>query len=159
MRYLDAAHTIIDAGDGRMIPTDPRNSDYAAILAAGTEIAAYEPPAVDLYAYAAAKRYSVETGGIVSGMFGPLLTDRATQSALGRTIQSIDIGIVAAPIKFKAASGFAMLDRSALVAISTVVAAHVQAAFSIEGDVVAAIDAGTITTTVQIDAAAWPSNS
>ena len=44
MRYTNADHTTIDAGDGRMIPVDPRNSDYAAIVAAGTPIAAYTPP-------------------------------------------------------------------------------------------------------------------
>lgn len=54
MRYLDAAHTVIDDGNGRMIPTDPLNSDYAALLAAGTPIAAYEPPLLTSQAYAAA---------------------------------------------------------------------------------------------------------
>lgn len=54
MRYINALHTLIDDGNGRTIPTDPLNSDYAAILAAGTPVAAYEPPAVDLHAYAAA---------------------------------------------------------------------------------------------------------
>lgn len=113
-------------------------------------------PERSLKAYAAAKRFAVETGGIVSGAFGPILTDRATQSMLARTIQSIDLGIISPPIKFKGPAGFVMLDRAALVGISTEVAAHIQAAFDTEGDVVAEIEAGTITTTAQIDAADWP---
>lgn len=43
MRYLDAAHTMIDAGNGRMIPVDPGNRHYVAIVEAGTQIADYVP--------------------------------------------------------------------------------------------------------------------
>lgn len=110
-------------------------------------------PGVDLKAYIADARYNFEVGGIVSQSFGPLLTDRATQSMLARTIQSIDLGIIAAPINFKAPSGFVQLDRAALVAISTEVAAHVQTAFGKEAQLLAGVDSGSITTTTQIDAA------
>lgn len=44
LRYLNAAHTLIDAGDGRTIPVDPGNSDFAALLAAGTSIEDYTVP-------------------------------------------------------------------------------------------------------------------
>ena len=118
-----------------------------------TRPAAPPPTQPELVAYAAAKRYEVEVGGFVSGTFGPLATDRSTQAMLGRTIQSIDLGIVSAPIRFKAPSGFFLLDRAALVAISTEVAAHVQSAFDTEATVAAAIASGTTTTTAAIDAA------
>lgn len=45
MRYADAARTAIRRdSDGAMIPTDPANTDYAALVASGAEIAPYEPP-------------------------------------------------------------------------------------------------------------------
>jgi len=43
-----------------------------------------------------------------------------------------------------------------MAAIATAVGAHVQACFAAENAVQAAITAGTITTTAEIDAAAWP---
>lgn len=124
----------------------------------------YTPPVVaptkqELKDYTAAKRYVIETSGLISQTFGPLLTDRATQNTLASTIQSIDLGIVTPPINFKAPSGFASLDRSTLVAIATVVGAHVQAAFNTEMTVVAEIEAETIATFAEIDAADWPSNA
>ena len=127
-------------------------------------IVSYTPPVVaptkqELKDYAAAKRYVIETGGLISQTFGPLLTDRATQNMLASTIQSIDLGIVTPPINFKAPAGFASLDRSTLVAIATVVGAHVQAAFNTEMTVVAEIEAETIATFAEIDAADWPSNA
>ena len=45
MRYANALHTMIDAGDGRFIPCDPANADYAALLASGVEILPYVAPA------------------------------------------------------------------------------------------------------------------
>ena len=44
MKFTSPAHTTIDAGDGRMIPCDPRNSDYAALLESGAAIEPYAPP-------------------------------------------------------------------------------------------------------------------
>lgn len=77
-----------------------------------------------LKAYAASKRYTVETGGMtVNGMAIP--TDRITQSKLSGAV------------------------------LASAVAMHVQAAFSVEKSVSDAIDAETITTIDQINAAAW----
>ena len=44
-RYSNAENTIITDGTV-FIPTDPANSDYARLVAANTEIAPYEPPAL-----------------------------------------------------------------------------------------------------------------
>lgn len=107
----------------------------------------------ELTALVANARWHAETGGMVSATFGPLLTDRETQSMLARTIQSIDLGLVTEPIKFKSPSGFVDLDRAALVAISGEVSLHVQAAFDTEAQVMADIDAGTVTAPEQITAA------
>lgn len=108
-----------------------------------------------LKAYAAAKRKQIETGGMVSQTFGHLYTDRETRAILGQIIQSIDLGIITPPVKFKAPGGFVMLDRDAFIAISAEVGQHVQAAFNVEGDVSEAIDAETITTKSEIDGFAW----
>lgn len=118
------------------------------------EIAASpEGAPIDLPSYAAARRYQIETGGITSQTFGPLLTDRDTRAIIGRTIQSIDIGIVTAPVNFKSPAGFVSLTREQLVAIATEIAAHVQACFDAEQAVLAGIGGGNLETAVAIDAA------
>jgi len=118
-----------------------------------------QPPAPtkdQLTAYAAAKRYNKEIGGMLSSTFGFLYTDRDTRSLIGQTIQSIDLGIVQAPINWKTPSGFQPLDRASLMAISKEVVAFVQAAFDRESEVDAKIADGTITTKAEIDAAFAP---
>jgi len=103
--------------------------------------------------YAAAKRYDAEVGGMTSEVFGRLFTDRDTRSIIGQTIQSIDLGIVAEPVNFKTSSGFVALSRADFVAIATALAAHVQSTFDREDAVDASIEAETVTTKAQIDAA------
>ena len=44
MKYLDAEHTSILADDGRCIPVDPDNMDYAEIVEKEIEIAPYVEP-------------------------------------------------------------------------------------------------------------------
>lgn len=106
-----------------------------------------------LTAYAAAKRYDKEIGGMVSQTFGHLFTDRDTRALIAQTIQSIDLGIVQAPINWKTPGGFTSLDRAAFIAISTEVAAFVQATFDTEAEIDGQIADGTITTKSEIDAA------
>lgn len=106
----------------------------------------------ELKAYAARKRYALEVGGITSPTFGPLSTDRETRAILGQAIQSLDIGLATAPIRFKTPNGFVSLDRAASVAISGEIVAHVQSTFNIEDTVDSAINNGTITTFAEIDA-------
>lgn len=110
-----------------------------------------------LKAYTAAKRYAVETGGTsLNGM--RVYTDRGTQNAIDRTLNAIEKGIASVPVGWKGAEGWIDLDAAALTAIGAAVAKHVQAAFAAERSVSDAIDKGAITSTAQIDAAAWPSN-
>jgi hypothetical protein len=111
------------------------------------------PTKQQLLDYAAAKRFDLEVGGIVSETYGPLPTDRDTRAIVGQTIQSIDLGIVTAPVNFKTPQGFVPLDRAAFVAIATEMADHVQSTFDKEGQVDAQIQAGTITTKAAVDAA------
>jgi len=112
------------------------------------------PPPVDLPAYAAAKRFEVETGGItISG--AAIDTSRDSQSMITGAY-TYSQAHPEQTILFKAQSGWVTLDAPTMAAIATAVGAHVQACFAAENAVQAAITAGTITTTAEIDAAAWP---
>lgn len=108
----------------------------------------------DLLAYAAAKRFEVETGGItVSGQ--TIDTSRESQSMITGAY-AYSQAHPEETIRFKAASGWVTLDAATMAAIATAVGAHVQACFAAEAIVAAAIEDGTITTAAEIDAADWP---
>lgn len=116
-----------------------------------------EPAPVDLYAYAASKRYAVETGGIVlNGM--RVMTDRASQSLITGAYNYVQAN-PEITVKFKTSGGFVELTATQMTAIANAVGAHVQAAFAAEGEINQEIIAGTITTPAEIDAFAWPSNN
>ncbi len=115
-----------------------------------------EPAPVDLYAYAASKRYAVETGGIVlNGM--RVMTDRASQSLITGAYNYVQAN-PDITVKFKTSGGFVELTAAQMTAIANAVGAHVQAAFAAEGEINQQIIAGTITTPAEIDAFGWPSN-
>lgn len=104
-----------------------------------------------LRAYAAAKRWDVQTSGVAwSGQTVPTTDD--ARSTVAQAIQSIDIGILAAPVGWKLPNGFSLLTRAQIVEMAQAMTAHVQAAFTAEASAVAAIMAGSITTQEQIDA-------
>ncbi len=109
-------------------------------------------PLLDLKAYAAAKRYVVETAGITVGGVA-VRTDRASQATLTGAFNYAQQN-PAAIIKWKTATGvFVDLDAATVTAVANAVGAHVQACFAKEAEVAAAIDAGTITDTAGVDAA------
>lgn len=162
---------IVDAGLVRnIVKVDPNDlPDLAGLhlvpdgvpVAIGWSFAAgaFAPPSAstpDLKAAAAAKRWSVETGGIVvAGM--SIDTGRESQAL----IAGAHAYVQAAPatvIPFKGLGGWVDLDAAAVTAVALAVAAHVQACFAAERAVDAAIDAGTISTVAEIDAADWPQN-
>lgn len=121
--------------------------------------------AAELTAYAADKRWRVETGGIVRNG-ASLPTTREGRSALkdardmlrdgelldqgGNVMATMDVTINGVSQNVSEAVATAMLQQ---------IAQHVQRAFAVEALVLAEIQAGTITTTAQIDAADWPSNT
>jgi hypothetical protein len=111
------------------------------------------PTKQNLLDYTASRRFDLEVGGITSQTYGQLLTDRDTRAIIAQTIQSIDLGIIQAPVNFKTPNGFASLDRAAFVGIATELAAHVQSTFDKEGVVDGKINDGTITTKAGVDAA------
>ncbi|AGB71724.1 MULTISPECIES: DUF4376 domain-containing protein [Rhizobium] len=116
-----------------------------------------EPPPVDLYAYAASKRYAVETGGILlNGM--RVMTDRASQSLITGAYNYVQANPDVL-VKFKTSGGFVELTAAQMTTIANAVGAHVQAAFAAESDVNVQIIAGMITTKAGVDAFAWPSDA
>ncbi len=157
----------LDAADKEAI-LDQLNNKEAALVASAADwpetpasllaiVAGWspEPPPVDLYAYAASKRFAVETGGIVlNGM--QVMTDRASQSLITGAYNYVQANPDVL-VKFKTAAGFVELTVTQMTAIANAVGAHVQASFAAEGAVNAAIVAGTITTKAEVDAFAWPS--
>ncbi|NTG46587.1 DUF4376 domain-containing protein [Agrobacterium rhizogenes] len=136
------------AGDWPEMP-----SSLTAIVAGWSP----EPVAVDLYAYAAARRYAVETGGIVFNDMS-IMTDRQSQSLITGAYNYVDAN-PEVTVQFKTASGFVELTAAQVRAVANAVAGHVQASFAAEGAVDQQIIAGMIVTTTEIDAFAWPSNS
>jgi hypothetical protein len=116
-----------------------------------------EPVAVDLYAYAATKRYTIETGGIVINGIS-VMTDRASQSLITGAYNYVDAN-PDITVQFKTTAGFVELTATQVNAVANAVAAHVQASFAAEGAIDQQIIADTITTTAEIDAFVWPSNS
>ena len=112
------------------------------------------PTKIDLQGYAAAKRYAVETGGVTVGGV-PIPSDRDTQAKLTAAFLLAQVN-PQATFQWKAGAGFVTLDAASVGQIAVAIGEFVQAAYATESQVAAAIIAGTITTTAQIDAAAWP---
>lgn len=113
------------------------------------------PPKVDLYAYAADKRWRVETGDVSVGGMTVATDDRSKVMIMGARIKAdADPDYV---VGWKGADGnFVELSAPQIIAVSDAVLAHVDACFAAEASVAAAITAGAITTTQQIDDWPWP---
>lgn len=107
---------------------------------------------IDLIAYAAQKRWEVETGGIILNGLEVHTDDRSkTLIAGARMGADNNPGFTA---QFKSADGtFVMVDAPTVIAISDAVLTHVQNCFAIEDQVLSDIEHGTITTSAQVDAA------
>lgn len=130
------------------------------------EIAAREaednpvPSIAALKSHAALRRWRAETGGVVLTLAPGVVVrvptdDRAKLLILGAA-QTVAPDSTS-PLVIDG-QVFGPLTGAQFVAINAAVVAHVQATFPVLAGVLAAIDAGTITTLAQIDAAAWPQN-
>mgnify|MGYP001053494492 CR=1 FL=1 len=112
------------------------------------------PDKASLKAYAASKRWQVETGGITVAD-AAIQTDRASQAMITGAFAYAQAN-PAASIAYKTAEGFVTLAAAEVEAIANAVGAHVQASFAAEAAIVGAIEAGAITTFAAIDGADWP---
>ena len=159
----------LDAADRQSILDQLSNKEAALVASAGewpetpasllAIVAGWspEPAPVDLYAYAASKRFAVETGGtVLNGM--QIMTDRASQSLITGAYNYVQANPDVL-VKFKTAAGFVEVTATQITAIANAVGAHVQASFAAEGEINQQIIAGNITTPAEIDAFAWPSSS
>lgn len=108
-----------------------------------------------LRAYAADKRWRVETGGINVGGAPIATDDRSKTMIMGARIKAdADPDYT---VGWKTEAGFVTLSAAQIVAISDAVLAHVDACFSAEAAVLSDIEDGTITAVAGIDTYAWPS--
>lgn len=120
-------------------------------LAELAEVFAAQYPAGMLSTYASSKRYAKEIGGItVSGV--PVATDDRSKLLIAGARIKADAN-PGFTTKWKTASGFVPIDAATIITISDAVLAHVNDCFEIEETMLDDIDAGTITTREQIDAA------
>lgn len=153
----------VEDGEGEELMTFAAPVDVtteAVALALYEEMLTPEPEdaTAQLIAHAAARRWAREVGGIeIAGM--TVHTDDRSKTLIMGARQAAEAD-PAFTTKFKAAGGFVTLDAAAITVISDAVLAHVADCFGREEAVLAAIEAGTIATTEEIDAvfaaAVWP---
>lgn len=109
------------------------------------------PSKDQLLEYAALKRWEKEIGGVaLAGTH--IATDRGSQDMIGNAY-SYSQAHPNEAIRFKAASGWVLLDAPTLAAIATAVGAHVQACFTAEAELAGDIEAGIVTTYQQVEEA------
>ena len=146
----DGVVTTLPSEDG----DTPAHTRLAAFLDGGGEIADAPPPpppptTEQLAAYAADKRWRVETGGLAVAT-----DDRSKIMIIGARVKAnSDPGFTT---EWKTGAGFVTIDAATIIAISDAVQAHVAACFAAEAAVLAEIEGETITGTAEIDAADWP---
>ena len=112
------------------------------------------PTPAALKAYLAdRRRRAVDAGVMVNGV--PFRTDRDSRSDLVGAI--VWAGLYPAGVRqWLTPAGWVDLTSQQLVAAGVAVATHVQDCFDRQAVLEAEIDAGTITTPAEIDAATWP---
>jgi hypothetical protein len=143
--HPDIAATIVPAG-----PQVAEGWTYV-----GGQFAPPEPPPPptkgELIAYAADVRWRAETGGIEVG--GQTIdTSRESQNMIAGA-DALAQADPEEPVDYKAASGWVTLDGATVHAVALAVGRHVRSCFRKEREVVAAIEAGAIASTAEIDAA------
>ncbi|MBN9443690.1 DUF4376 domain-containing protein [Bosea sp. (in: a-proteobacteria)] len=163
--YLDSDGVVITCTESNVHDPDAltveSDADWADLLAnigrrkvVSGEIVAWEPPPapVNLVAYAADRRWRKEVGGIVVADVPVATDDRSKLMITGARVAAMaDPGW--STVWHGADGQTYPVDAAAMVLISDAVQAHVNAGFATFATVKAAIEAGTITTTAEIDAA------
>lgn len=137
--------------EGQFVRPWPRDIEGEQTTAALQDILTPYGMFADLKGYAANCRWRKETGGIVVSGLSVATDDRSKLLIAGARIKAD-----ANPeftTKWKTSAGFVLIDAATIIAISDAVLAHVDACFGAEGEVLASIEAGTITAREEIDAA------
>lgn len=146
--------------DGRDVAIGPELIDVSGITGIAERWLAHPdgtfsaPPedGVDLAAYAAAKRYAVENGGIKVNGIAIATDDRSKIMLIGARLKAQ--ANPAFTTAWKDDTGvFRPLDAAEIIAVSDAVLAHVDASFAKLSAVLPKIAAGAITTPAGVDAA------
>ena len=138
----------------------PDSSAVCGMVWDGVTLAYPPPPAItkaDLAAYAADKRYRVMCSGISFGGV-TIPGDDISQLRIGRARDDLASHVLTEPISVNLGLVSIQATAEQITAIANGLSVKTQAAWTVQGTVIAAINAETITTTAQIDAAPWPSN-
>lgn len=160
--WTNAAKTSIAASDGRQIPADPANADYAQLMIEPNRIGRYSEPMPskdELLAFAADKRWRVETVGITLSLAKEVRVrvptdDRAKTLLMGAASTMADKET--AP--FVTGTSAATLTGAQFKVLFAAVIAHVKACFAAQAEIMSEIAAGKITQRAQIDTdSRWPS--
>lgn len=109
---------------------------------------------VTLQSYTAHMRWQKEQGGITLASGMPLKTDDRSQAKITGAYDAAIAKTDLLPTPWHAADGTIwQLDAARITAMNTELLTHINNCFSISADCLAQIEAGTITTHAQIDAA------
>lgn len=147
------------AGDTLFVPGIEQSALEAAV-------ATFDPTACErkaLMAYANTKQWALATGGYTITLSGTPRTFKTDSESQGlMTGKALRLTQPSPPTTVNwqfggASSDFAEIDAADFMTAATAVADFVQATFDTLRQVLADIAAGTITSTAQIEAAAWPS--
>ncbi|QVQ37789.1 DUF4376 domain-containing protein [Pseudochrobactrum algeriensis] len=155
-KFTEQGSIIATIDDQVMTVPDDMGNRHRVMIAewesAGNAIEPYTEPAPDLVEHAAQKRWEKEVGGITLSGLVIYTDDRSKIMISGaRVAAEADPNFTT---QWKGADGtFVTLDAAMIVAISNAVSTHVLNCFALEAQVLAQIEAGTITTAAEIDAA------
>lgn len=156
VRRIDGSIVAVINGVEMVVPEFPGNAEYDAIMAwqalpgNAIEEPSYSVP--NLPAYAARKRWEKEVGGMEVNGLSVATDDRSKTMISGARVAAQNDPQFST--QWKTADGtFTSINAAVVIAISDAMLAHVSNCFAIEAQVLAEIEAGTITTVEQIDAA------
>ena len=142
---MDKIHRIVDGEVFEMTA-----EEVAAFFAS---VAPPPPTPDDLVAYAAAKRWEVESGGMELPDGTRVHTDRESRSNMETLISYLKKKPAGTSKRFKGPDGWSGVDVATLEALGVAIGDFVTAAFAREEDVAEAVLAGTVTTKEEVDAA------
>ncbi|MET4017712.1 hypothetical protein BSZ19_21905 [Bradyrhizobium japonicum] len=175
-RQYDPTHWYWIADDGRIFasarqtPVPADDADYAVFVRmampsqwprdqAGAQTDAELQLVLDPYnlfvtlqGYTAYKRWRKEQAGITLSSGMPIKTDDRSQAKI-TGVYNAQLANPAVTTPWHAADGLTYdLDAAAMAAMNTELLTHINNCFAVSDDVLAQIEAGTITTHAQIDA-------
>lgn len=146
--------------DGKLISNvRPGLSDWVHVqgwIDQGNVLPDYVPPAVDLASYLADRRWQAEVAGTVWNGW-PVATDQTSQQKVLAEFVAVGGGLRTDGAVWKFADGeFRAVSNADFASLAMAVRNHIESCFALEASLLSGISAGTVTTTSEIDAAAWP---